>query len=291
MKNYEIKAFYDEATATLTYVVYDLTTRDALIIDPVLDYEPAASKVSKESLKKLDAFVKAEKLNPHFCLETHAHADHLSGAQELKKLYPNIKIAVGERITEVQSVFKKVFNLPADFVPNGSQFDVLLKDNQKLNAGSVEFQVLFTPGHTPACVSFLIGNAVFTGDALFMPDTGTGRCDFPSGSSKTLYQSISKKLYTLPDSTRVFVGHDYKAGGARPAAWESTIGEEKKLNVQLKGETSETDYVQMRDARDVTLSAPKLLLPSLQVNIDAGRLPKAETNGVSYLKLPLKMNH
>jgi len=288
MKKFEVKSLYDEATATLTYVVFDKQTRDAIVIDPVLDYDPASSKVSTESLDKLEALVKGEELKLHYCLETHAHADHLSGAQELKKRFPHVKLAIGEKITEVQGVFKKIYNLPEKFLPNGAQFDRLLKEGERLQIGSLDVEVLFTPGHTPACASYLIGDAVFTGDALFMPDTGTGRCDFPSGSSERLYQSVTGKLYKLPDSTRVFVGHDYKGNGTRDAKWESTIGEEKAANIQLKASTPRDAYVKMRDERDAGLAAPRLLLPSLQVNIDGGRLPEAEENGVSYLKIPIR---
>lgn len=288
MKTFEVKSLYDEATATVTYVVYDQATQDAVVIDPVLDYEPASSKFSTESLDKLEALIKTHELKVHYCLETHAHADHLSGAQELKVRFPHIKIGIGERITEVQKVFKKIYNLPEQFIPNGSQFDLLLKDGETLKAGSIEVEVIFTPGHTPACATYKIGDAVFTGDAIFMPDTGTGRCDFPSGSSEMLYQSISQKLYKLPDSTRVFVGHDYKANGNREAQWETTIGDEKKKNIQLRADTSKENYVQMRNARDATLAAPRLLLPSIQVNIDGGRLPQPESNGTSYLKIPVR---
>jgi glyoxylase-like metal-dependent hydrolase (beta-lactamase superfamily II) len=288
MKKFEVKSIYDEATATITYVVYDKETRDAVVIDPVLDYDPGSSKVSTESLDNLEALMRSENLKLHLSLETHAHADHLSGAQELKKRFPQIKIAIGDRITEVQSVFKKIYNLPEQFIPNGAQFDQLLKEGEKIRAGSIEVEVIFTPGHTPACVSYHIGDAVFTGDAIFMPDTGTGRCDFPAGSSETLYHSISNKLFKLPDSTRVFVGHDYKANGARPAQWETTIGHEKAQNIQLKVETPKEEYVKMRNVRDATLAAPRLLFPSIQVNIDAGRIPKPEANGMSYLKIPIR---
>lgn len=288
MKKFEVLSQYDEATATITYVVYDRDTRDAVIIDSVLDYDPASSKVSTESVDKLEALIASRKLNVHYNFETHAHADHLSGAQEVKKRFPHIKLAIGERITEVQEVFKKIFNLSETFVPNGRQFDRLLKDGERVQAGSLEIEVIFTPGHTPACVSYLIGDAVFTGDAIFMPDTGTGRCDFPAGSSDTLYDSIANKLYKLPDSTRVFVGHDYKADGRREPQWETTIGREKTQNYQLKFETTKAEYVKMRNARDAKLPAPRLLLPSVQVNIDGGRIPKPEANGTSYLKIPVR---
>jgi glyoxylase-like metal-dependent hydrolase (beta-lactamase superfamily II) len=288
VKKFSVKSLYDDATATVTYVVFDEATRDAVVIDPVLDYDPASSKVSMESVDLLEALIREHKLVPHYCLETHAHADHLSGAQELKKRFPGMLIAIGERITQVQNVFKKVYNLPEHFIPNGSQFDLLLKEGERLRSGSIDVEVLFTPGHTPACASYLIGDAVFTGDAIFMPDTGTGRCDFPAGSSEMLYRSISEKLFKLPDSTRVFVGHDYKGAGTREARWETSIGEQKRANIQLRAETSKEDYVKMRDARDATLSAPRLLLPSLQVNIDGGRLPEPEPNGTSYLKIPIR---
>jgi len=287
MNKFKVKSFYDEVTATLTHVVYDKETLDSIVIDPVLDYDQASAKIKTDSLDQLENFLKQEKLNLHYCLETHAHADHLSGAQELKKRFPHIKIAIGERITEVQDIFKKIYNLPEAFIPNGSQFDLLLKEGEKLFAGSLTFEVLFTPGHTPACASYLIGDAIFTGDAIFMPDTGTGRCDFPKGSSEALYNSIQEKLYKLPDSTRIFVGHDYKGNGSREARWETTIGEQKKLNIQLKENTSKDEYIQMRDTRDRTLSAPLLLLPSIQVNIDGGRLPSPEDNGTRYIKIPL----
>jgi glyoxylase-like metal-dependent hydrolase (beta-lactamase superfamily II) len=283
-----VEAFYDEVTATVTYVVFDPSTRDALVIDPVLDYDPASSETWTASLDKLEAFLRGENLKLHFCLETHAHADHLSGAQELKKRFPGVTLAIGDRITEVQGVFKKIYNLPEDFIPDGRQFDRLLKAGEILRAGSLEARVIPTPGHTPACVSYLVGDAVFTGDAIFMPDSGTGRCDFPKGSSLALFDSITTNLFSLPDETRLFVGHDYKGGGQREAAWQTTIGEQKARNIHLKSTTSREDYVKMRDARDATLSAPRLLLPSLQVNIDAGHLPSPEENGMSYIKVPIK---
>ncbi len=285
----QIKAFFDEFTSTVTYVVYDPNSLDAVVIDSVLDYEPNGSKISTKSIDILVSFLKEQKLNLHFTLETHAHADHLTGAQELKKHFPKIQIAVSERILGVQEVFKKIYNLPEKFIPNGKQFDRLLKDGENLKVGSLELKVIPTPGHTPACTSFLVGDAVFVGDLIFMPDTGTGRCDFPKGSSQHLWESVTQKIFTLPDSTRVFVGHDYKGGGTREAAWETTVGEEKKLNIQLKGSTTLDEYKKMRDGRDQNLAVPRLLLPSLQVNIDAGRLPAPEGNGIRYLKMPLSI--
>ena len=225
-------------------------------------------------------------LKLHYILETHAHADHLTGAQPLKALFPGAKVAIGARITEVQNVFKQIFNFGDQFATDGRQFDVLLQDGSETKAGSLTFKTIYTPGHTPACASYLIGDAVFTGDALFMPDSGTGRCDFPAGSAEVLFESISK-LYKLPDSTRFFTGHDYQPNG-RELRFESTIGESKRSNIQLTGTTSKADYVSFRTARDKTLSAPRLLLPSIQVNADAGHLPAAESNGKRYLKMPIK---
>lgn len=285
MKN-QIKAFFDPATYTLTYVVWDSQTKDAVIIDPVWDYDPAASKLSTTSLDAVLKYIAENNLNPHYVLETHAHADHLSSSQLFKQHFPNLKVAIGEKIIEVQKVFKKLFNLKDDFPADGNEFDVLLKDESILNAGSLKIKTIFTPGHTPACASYLIDDAVFTGDALFMPDYGTGRCDFPAGSSDALYDSV-KKLYELPDSTRVFVGHDYQPNG-RGVEFESSIGEEKRNNIQLKSDTARQDFVDFRNRRDKTLAAPKLLLPSVQINIQAGHLPKAEENGMPYLKIPVR---
>lgn len=283
----QIKDFFDPATYTLTYVVYDPSSRDAVIIDPVMDYDPAASKVSYQSVEKVSHFVDSNHLKVHLILETHAHADHLSGAQPLKKRYPFAKIAIGARIRDVQKVFKGVFNLPESFKIDGSQFDLLLEDESTVSAGSIKIKTLFTPGHTPACASYLIGDAIFTGDALFMPDHGTGRCDFPSGSAADLYDSIHEKLYRLPDSTRVFVGHDYQMGRTE-VLFESTIGAEKKQNIQLRQETTRDEFIAARNQRDKKLAAPRLLLPSVQVNIDAGHLPNEEQNGARYLKIPIR---
>jgi len=283
----DIKHFFDPATFTLTYVVYDRVTKDAVVIDPVLDYDPASVTTSTQSIDVLMAFLKEQALKVHFILETHAHADHLSGAHELVTKYlPGAKIGIGERITLVQEVFKGVFNFPAAFKTDGSQFHRLFKENEVVVAGSLSFKVLFTPGHTPACGSYVFGDAVFTGDALFMPDYGTGRCDFPKGNAHDLYHSVARRLYELPDETRVFVGHDYQPGG-RKLAFETTIGESKKSNIQLKAATTEEEFVAFRQARDATLAAPRLLFPSVQVNIAAGELPDPESNGRVYLKLPI----
>lgn len=282
-----VKEFFDKATWTLTFVVYDEKTKDAVIMDPVWDYDPAASKMSTQSADEVLQFVKSHSLNVHYILETHAHADHVSGSQVLKKHLPNAKVGIGAKITEVQKVFKGVFNLDSSFKTDGSQFDILLEEGKPVQAGSLKIETIYTPGHTPACASYVIGDAVFTGDALFMPDYGTGRCDFPAGSADDLYTSVHEKLYKLPDHFRVFVGHDYMPGG-RPVAFESTIGEEKAKNVQLKVETTRDQFVEFRNRRDKSLAAPRLLLPSVQLNIDAGKLPVEDTNGARYLKIPVR---
>lgn len=282
----QIKEFFDVNTWTLTYVVWDDVTKDAIVIDPVMDYDPAASKTSEESAQIVIDFLRAKQLNLHFILETHAHADHLSGSQIIKKQYPNAKIAIGEKITQVQEVFKNVFDLPADFKTDGSQFDKLLKDGEEFSAGSIKIKTLFTPGHTPACASYYIEGNLFVGDALFMPDYGTGRCDFPAGSAVDLYHSIHDRIYELPENTKIYTGHDYMPNN-RPLKFMSTIAEEKKDNIQLKGHTPLEEFVRFRTERDRTLSAPKLLLPSVQVNIDAGHLPKPSLNGKRYLRIPI----
>lgn len=284
----EVKAFFDERTFTLTYVVYDPQTRDAVVIDPVLDYEPASSKTWTESADAVLAFVDAEGLKLHYIMETHAHADHLSGSQRIKKRYPDARTAVSERITVVQQTFKQVFGLPEDFPTDGRQFDRLLEDGETLQAGSLAVDVIFTPGHTPACATYKVDDAIFTGDALFMPDMGTGRCDFPAGSAVDLYRSVTERLYALPDATRVFVGHDYQPGG-RSLAYESTIGESKRNNVQLRAGVPQKEFVEFRTERDSTLAAPKLLFQSVQVNIDAGALPQPSPNEVRYLRIPINV--
>ncbi len=282
----DIQHFYDPRTNTLTYVVFDPASRDAVVIDPVLDFDPASGRIWTESASAVIAFIRESSLRLRYVLETHAHADHLSGSAIFKREFPDAKLAIGARITEVQKVFRTVFDLPADFPTDGRQFDRLLDDGEILQAGTLAFEVLFTPGHTPACASYRVGDALFTGDALFMPDGGTGRCDFPGGSASALYRSVQGRLYALPDETRVFVGHDYQPGG-RPLQFETTIGAQKRENIQLRAETPEAEYVALRTTRDATLSAPKLLFQSVQVNVDAGALPAPGSTGVRYLKIPL----
>lgn len=282
----QVKEFFDKKTWTLTYVVWDEKTKDAIAIDPVMDYDPASSKTSEESAKVVIEFLRLKQLKLHFILETHAHADHLSGSQVIKREFPNAKIAIGEKITKVQEVFKGVFDFPEEFKTDGSQFDRLLKDGEEFSAGSIKIKTYFTPGHTPACASYYIDGNVFVGDALFMPDYGTGRCDFPAGSAVELYHSIHGRLYELPENTKVYTGHDYQPNG-RPLKFMATIAEEKKENIQLKAQTSLDEFVRFRTERDRTLAAPKLLLPSVQVNIDAGHLPEPKSNGKRYLRIPI----
>jgi glyoxylase-like metal-dependent hydrolase (beta-lactamase superfamily II) len=283
----KIEPFYDPATYTLTYLLSDPATRDAVLIDPVLDYDPLAGQTSTRSIETIAQVLKDRGLKLHWVLETHAHADHLSSSVWLSKRF-GARVAIGARITEVQETFKGVFDLGEGFATDGRQFDKLLGDGEVLEAGALKLETLYTPGHTPACVSYTAEDAVFTGDALFTEDYGTGRCDFPRGSAADLYDSITKRLYTLPDATRVFVGHDYQPGG-REVRWETSIGRSKEQNPQLRASTSRADFVAMRTARDRTLAPPRLLFPSVQVNVNAGRLPAPHANGKRYLMMPLNL--
>lgn len=283
----KIEALYDQATNTITYVVWDKQTREALIIDPVMDYDPASSTLSYASTNKVLELIKKLEVNVSLILETHAHADHVSGSEELKKHLPNAKLAIGEEITSVQKTFKEIFNFGSDFRTDGSQFDRLIADGEKFKVGTMEFQAIYTPGHTPACYCYKINDVVFTGDALFMPDFGVARCDFPGGSAETLYTSITEKLYTLPDDTRYYTAHDYQPGG-RELRYEATIGESKKNNIHLKVNTNKEEFINFRTNRDKTLNAPRLLLPSIQINANGGHLQPVENNGVSYIKLPVR---
>lgn len=280
-----LETFFDSQTSTLTYIVYDKNTSEAVIIDPVWDLDLASGKLSEESHHKVKTFLSSQNLNPILVLETHAHADHLSGAVLFKRDFPNIKVAIGEHITEVQETFAPVFNIK-DLNCNGSQFDILLKDGQDFELSSFKMKVFHTPGHTPACSSYLIGDHLFTGDALFMPDSGTGRCDFPKGSARDLYHSIMK-IYQLDDDLKVHPGHDYQPNN-RELKSQAKLSEHKKNNIQISAKTSEAEYIKFREDRDKTLSAPKLLYPSIQVNIRAGELPAVEDNDKTYLKIPLK---
>lgn len=283
----QVKALFDEPTFTLTFVVYDEATKDAVVIDSVLNYDPLSSQTSTESLDELSDFIRQNGLRVHYALETHAHADHLSGAQMLKKRF-DAKTAIGENISAVQEVFKGVFDLGSDFPTDGSQFDKLISHGEKLRAGSLEVDAIATPGHTPACLTYRIGDALFTGDALFMHDYGTGRCDFPKGSASDLYDSIQDRLYTLPDETRVFPGHDYLPNG-RELAWETTIAKSKAQNPHLRPETALEEFVSLREARDKQLDAPRLLFQSVQFNINGGQLPRPGGTGIRYFKIPVNL--
>ena len=265
----EIKSFFHETSSSLTYVVYDSESLDAILIDPVLDYNSENGEQFTDQVDLVDSFIQSENLQLHWVLETHAHADHLTGAQEFKARYPNAQTGISSQITIVQDTFGKILELGDQFNPNGSQFDHLFQDNESCKAGTMEFKVIATPGHTPSCVCYFIRDLLFTGDTLFMPDFGTGRCDFPNGSATDLYKSI-KRIYELPESTRVFVGHDYQPGG-RELIYETSIGDSKLNNKHLKADTTEAEFVKFRTERDAQLSEPKLLKPSIRHNIQAGR--------------------
>ena len=279
-----ILPFFDNATSTLTYLVWDPKTLDAIVIDAVLDFDPLMVDTSTESADAVIAKAKALGLTIHYVLDTHAHADHLSAFKRLRE-ETGAKTAIGEQITDVQRVFKDVFNFPEDFATDGSQWDVLVQEGVVLQAGSIRIEPIHTPGHTPACFSYKIGELVFTGDVLFMPDSGTGRCDFPGGSATDMYRSI-QRLFALPDSTRMFVGHDYQPNG-RELAYESTIGAAKQGNIHITAKTTEAEFVAFRTARDATLRPPKLIFQSLQVNAHAGELPTADDNGRRYFRMPM----
>lgn len=279
-----VSAFFDEQTFTVSYLVSDPSSSNAVIIDSVLDFDASAGRTLTRSADAILEVVRTQDLQVLWIIETHAHADHLSAAPYLKEKL-EASIAIGAHITEVQHVFGDVFNLGQDFAENGSQFDRLLNDGDTLRIGELTLEALHTPGHTPACMTYKIGDAVFVGDTMFMPDYGTARCDFPGGDAATLYRSIHHVL-ALPDETRIFVCHDYGPDG-RPYAWETSVGEQKASNKHVRDGISEAEFVTMREERDATLSMPALIFPSVQVNICAGQLPTPEDNGVSYLKLPL----
>lgn len=284
MSKPEVKAFFDAATFTVSYVVSDPATGRAAIIDPVLDYDPNSGRTATASADQLIAYVKDNKLSVDWILETHVHADHLSGAPYLKEKLGG-QTAIGKSVTAVQETFKGVFNL-RDLSTDGSQFDRLFSDGDSFEVGDIDGRVIATPGHTPACVTYVIGDSAYVGDTLFMPDFGTARTDFPGGSASQLYRSIQKTL-SLPDDTRLFMCHDYKAPGRDVYAWETTAAEQRDNNIHINKNVSETEFVELREGRDSQLGMPKLLLPAIQVNVSAGQLPDPEDNGVRYLKIPL----
>jgi glyoxylase-like metal-dependent hydrolase (beta-lactamase superfamily II) len=281
----KVHAFFDEATNTITYVVQEPEGRACAIVDSVLDFDYASGRTDTRSADAVIDFVTREGLKVDWILETHVHADHLSAAPYLQERLGG-QIGIGEKITVVQETFGKVFNEGTRFQRDGSQFDRLFVQGDSLMIGQMRGDVLHTPGHTPACLTYVIGDAAFVGDTLFMPDFGTARCDFPGGSAETLWESV-QKILTLPDDTRIFVGHDYKAEGRDHYAWETTVGAQKQLNKHVGAGKSREDFIRMRTARDAQLAMPRLIVPSLQVNMRAGHMPEPEENGVSYLKVPV----
>ncbi|MGG2396096.1 MBL fold metallo-hydrolase [Pseudomonas sp. SH1-B] len=281
----DVVEFFDSATYTYSYIVIDPASGRCAIIDSVLDYDPASGRTSHASAERIIAFIRARDLQVEWLLETHVHADHLSAAPYLKAELGG-KLAIGEHITVVQNTFGKLFNAGHDFATDGSQFDRLLRDGDELQLGELQIRALHTPGHTPACMTYLIGDAGFVGDTLFMPDYGTARCDFPGGDAHALYQSV-QKLFALPDSTRLFMCHDYRAPGRSEFRNLTSVGEQRQHNVHIHQGIAEDEFVSMRQQRDATLGMPALILPSVQVNMRAGQLPPAEDNGVRYLKIPL----
>ena len=281
----EVTPFFDDATNTFSYVVADPATKRCAVIDAVLDYDPASGRTHRRSADAIVAFVRERGLEVEWLLETHVHADHLSAAPYLQERLGG-KLAIGEEIRTVQEVFGKIFNAGTEFQRDGSQFDRLFKDGDSFAVGTIPARAIHTPGHTPACMTYVIGDAAFVGDTLFMPDAGTARADFPGGDARQLYRSI-RKIFALPDETRLFLCHDYKAPGRDAYRCETTVGEEKRRNVHVREGVSEDEFVALRTARDKTLSLPRLIIPSVQVNMRGGRLPPPEDNGVSYLKVPV----
>ena len=280
-----VTAFFDDATNTISYVVQDPNSKAAAIVDSVLDFDYSSGRTDTASADEIIAFVQKEGLEIQWLLETHVHADHLSAAPYLQDKLGG-KIGIGDRIKIVQDTFGKVFNEGTEFQRDGSQFDQLFVEGDSLHVGQLRMDVLHTPGHTPACLTYVSGDAAFVGDTLFMPDFGTARCDFPGGSSEMLFESI-QKILTLPEETRIFVGHDYKAPGREDYAWETTVGEQKAKNVHVGAGTDQDAFVKMRDARDAALAMPKLIIPSLQVSMRAGQMPEPDEQGDVFLKVPV----
>lgn len=281
----EIKAFFDADTYTVSYVVSDPETRRAAIIDSVLDFDSASGRTSTRSADQIIEHVRSRQLTVDWILETHVHADHLSAAPYLQKQLGGT-IGIGNHVTHVQAVFGDLFDAEPEFARDGSQFGHLFEDGETFAIGNLQTDAIWTPGHTPACMVYHIADTAFVGDTLFMPDFGTARCDFPGGDAATLYHSV-QKIYALPDETRLFMCHDYKAPGRDHFAWETTVGAQKAGNIHLNAATSEADFVKMRTERDASLDMPRLILPSVQINMRAGHLPPPAPNGVRYLKLPL----
>lgn len=280
-----VQAFFDEATNTLTYLVQEPEGRACAVIDSVLDFDYASGRTDTRSADAVIAHIRDHDLDLQWILETHVHADHLSAAPYIQERLGG-RIGIGERITMVQETFGKIFNEGTRFQRDGSQFDRLFRDGDSVMVGQLRGDVMHTPGHTPACLTYVFGDAAFVGDTLFMPDFGTARCDFPGGSAAVMYDSV-QRILSLPDATRIFVGHDYKAPGREDYAWETTVGAQKALNVHIGEGRSREAFIAMREARDATLAMPRLIIPSLQVNMRAGQMPEPEDNGTSYLKVPI----
>ena len=282
----KIQAFFDEPTHTASYLVWDGASKRGAVIDPVLAFNAASGEANTDAAEEILAFARNEGVTIDLVLETHVHADHLSAAPYFKATI-GAKVAIGEHIRDVQRIFRVVFNAE-DVSGSGAEFDILFKDGDTFSIGGLQGEVIHTPGHTPACVTYRIGDVVFVGDTLFMPDYGTARADFPGGDARQLFRSI-KRILALPDETRIFVCHDYKAPGRDTYAWETTVGDERRKNLHVRDGVEEDAFVKQRTARDATLSAPSLLMPSIQVNMRAGQLPPSDSNGIHYLKIPVKL--
>ena len=283
-KNFKIKGFFDEETSTISYVVYDMTSKKCAVIDSVLDFDFSSGTIDYHNAEKIISFIEKMKLDLEWLIETHVHADHLSASPYIQKKLGG-KIGISEKITDIQNIFGKTFNAGTEFQRDGSQFDRLFKDNDEYKIGSIKCKVINTPGHTPACTAHVIGNSIFVGDTLFMPDLGSARADFPGGDARELYRSI-QKILSYPDDTLIFVCHDYPPS-SRKVEWVTTVGEQKKKNIHVKTSIGEDEFVKVREARDKTLNMPKLIIPSIQVNMRAGNLPPAEDSGDVFIKVPI----
>ena len=283
-KNFKIKGFFDKETSTISYVVYDMTSKKCAVIDSVLDFDFSSGTIDYHNAEKIISFIEKMKLDLEWLIETHVHADHLSASPYIQKKLGG-KIGISEKISDIQNIFGKTFNAGTEFQRDGSQFDRLFKDNDEYKIGSIKCKVINTPGHTPACTAHVIGNSIFVGDTLFMPDLGSARADFPGGDARELYRSI-QKILSYPDDTLIFVCHDYPPT-SRKVEWVTTVGEQKKKNIHVKTSIGEDEFVKVREARDKTLSMPKLIIPSIQVNMRAGNLPPSEDNGDVFIKVPI----
>ena len=283
-KNFKIKGFFDKETSTISYVIYDMTSKKCAVIDSVLDFDFSSGTIDYHNAEKIISFIEKMKLDLEWLIETHVHADHLSASPYIQKKLGG-KIGISEKISDIQNIFGKTFNAGTEFQRDGSQFDRLFKDNDEYKIGSIKCKVINTPGHTPACTAHVIGNSIFVGDTLFMPDLGSARADFPGGDARELYRSI-QKILSYPDDTLIFVCHDYPPT-SRTVEWVTTVGEQKKKNIHVKTSIGEDEFVKVREARDKTLNMPKLIIPSIQVNMRAGNLPPAEDNGDVFIKVPI----